>query len=93
VRGGTRRGEREGERKAGGTNTSGSAHGVGHLLITAQRLDAQTDRLQLRAHLVELLDVSPRADEVLCHDLACVLRANGTRVCICVRGRWKEERR
>lgn len=55
-------------------NTSGSAHGVGHLLVAAQRLDAQSDRLQLRAHLDELLGISARADKVLGHDLASILR-------------------
>jgi hypothetical protein len=57
------------------TNASGTAHCVGHLLVTAQRLNAQSDRLQLRAHLVELLDVSAGTDQILRHDLACVLRA------------------
>jgi hypothetical protein len=45
------------------------------LLIAAQRLDAQPDRLELRAHLVKLLYISARADEVLRHNLACILRA------------------
>jgi len=56
------------------TYASGSAHGIGHLLVAAQRLDAQSDRLQLRAHLDELLGISTRADQVLRHDLASILR-------------------
>jgi len=60
--------------KRGTKYASSSAHGVGHLLVAAQRLDAQSDRLQLRAHLDELLGISTRADQVLRHDLASILR-------------------
>jgi hypothetical protein len=49
---------------------------MSHLLVAAQHLDAQSDGLQLRAHLVELLDVLAGTDHVLCHDLACILRAD-----------------
>jgi hypothetical protein len=57
------------------THARGAAHGVGHLLVAPERLDAQPDGLELRAHLHELLHVPARAHEVLGHHLARVLRA------------------
>lgn len=55
-----------------GTYASRATHGVSHLLVAAQGLYPQADCLELCAHLVELLDVSAGADEVLSHDLARV---------------------
>ena len=52
-----------------------ATHGLGHLLVAPEGLYAQADRLKLGPHLVELLDISAGANEVLCHDLACVLRS------------------
>jgi hypothetical protein len=76
-------GGRETER----ANASSSAHGVGHLLVAAQRLDAQSDRLQLCAHLDKLLDISACADQVLRHDLASIL---GIALLEKTRGRTKD---
>ena len=50
-----------------------ATHGLGHLLVAPEGLYPEADGLELRPHLVELLDVSPGSDEVLGHDLACVL--------------------
>jgi hypothetical protein len=61
------------------THARGAAHGVGHLLVAPERLDAQPDGLELRAHLHELLHVPARAHEVLGHHLARVLRRVGRR--------------
>jgi hypothetical protein len=70
-------------------NASSSAHGIGHLLVAAQRLDAQSDRLQLCAHLDKLLDISACADQVLRHDLASIL--GGSRLLGKTGGRTKDE--
>ena len=51
-------------------------HRVRHLLITPEGLYPESDSLQLRSHLVELLDVAPCPDEILCHDLARILAAS-----------------
>jgi hypothetical protein len=50
------------------------------LLVTAEGLYSEANSLELSAHLVEFLDVSPRPDEILGHDFAGILRcAVGTR--------------
>ena len=58
------------------TDPRRTAHRLCHLLVTPERLDAETDCLQLRPHLVELLDIAPRPDEILRHDLARILTAS-----------------
>ena len=52
-----------------------TTHGVRHLLITAECLDAQADCLQLSAHLVELLNISPCPNQVFGHDFTRILQA------------------
>lgn len=50
-----------------------SSHGLCHQLIAAKRLCAQRDCLELRSHLVELLDMPPRAHQIASQHLACHL--------------------
>jgi hypothetical protein len=58
------------------THPSSPTHCFSHLLVTPEGLYPQTDRLELRTHLIELLDIPPCPDEVFRHDLACVLHTN-----------------
>ena len=51
-----------------------ATHSLGHLLVAPEGLYTQADRLQLGPHLIEFLYISTRADEVLSHDLAGILR-------------------
>lgn len=48
-------------------------HRIGHLLIASQRLYSEAHCLELRAHLIEFLDVSSSADEVFSHHFARIL--------------------
>jgi len=58
----------------GGRNYScGTAHSFSHLLITPKSLYPETNCLQLRSHLIELLYISPSSDQVLGHNFARIL--------------------
>ena len=67
-----------------GTKTypCGPTHGLRHLLIAPKCLYAQSNGLQLRPHLVELLNVSSGANEILCHNFASVLDTNALLITI-----------
>jgi hypothetical protein len=56
-----------------------TTHRFGHLLVAPQGLYSQPDGLELCAHLVELLNVSPGPDEVLSHNFTGILRRSSSR--------------
>lgn len=62
----------------GGHSFGHPLHGLRHAVVRLQRLNLQTDGLDVRPHHDELLHIASSANKVLRHDLHCILQKDTT---------------